>query len=206
MNSTYHQKKAQEKTEQILTGALSQFLKDGYLGASMDRIASAAGVSKQTLYSYFGDKESLFKALIKKVTTDKFQLVWSKSLKGKPEVVLKSLAQRIYLEVNDAQYLAFVQIVVTETKNHPEIGELFLTNVAKSAIDILTNYLKECPELNLNDPQAIAHIFVNTIIHHIMTQEILQGKVVIPLKFDRLIDNLIKMIINHGHHTISNLC
>ena len=198
MTSTYHQKKAEKKTEKILKGALSQFLQDGYLGSSMDRIAQAAGVSKQTLYSYFGDKESLFKALIRKVTTHKFQLVWSKPLKGKPEIVLKSLAKRIYQEVNDPQYLAFVHIVVTEAKNYPEIGELFLSNVAKPAISILTKYLQECPDLHLDDPKAIAHIFVNTIIHHILTQETLQGKVVIPIECDRLIDSLIKMIINHS--------
>jgi AcrR family transcriptional regulator len=173
-------------------------LQHGYLGASMDRIAQAAGVSKQTVYSYFGDKESLFKALIRKVTTHKFQLVWSKPLQGKPKKVLTELAQRIYQEVNDPQYLAFVHIVVTEAKNYPEIGELFLTNVAKPAINILTKYLEECSEFELSDAQAIAHIFVNSIIQHILTQEMLQGKVVIPIECDRLIDHLVNMIISYA--------
>lgn len=198
MASIYQQKKAAEKREKILTGALRQFLQDGYTGASMDRIAQAAGVSKQTVYSYFGDKESLFQALIRKVTTHKFQLVWSKPLRGKPQVVLKELAERIYQEVNDPQYLAFVHIVVTEAKKYPEIGELFLNNVAKPAINILTKYLEESPDLNLPDPQAIAHIFVNSIIHHILTQESLQGKVVIPIECDRLMEHLVKMIISYA--------
>lgn len=198
MTSIYQQIKAEKKTEKILQGALSQFLEYGYLGTSMDRIAQAAGVSKQTLYSYFGDKESLFKALIRKVTTHKFQLVWSKPLQGKPEQVLTELAQRIYDEVNDPQYLAFVHIVVTEAKKYPEIGELFLSNVAKPAINILTKYLEDSPELNLPDAKAIAHIFVNSIIQHILTQEMLQGKVVIPIKCDRLIEHLVKMIISYG--------
>jgi len=91
----YQQKKAEAKTKQILKGALSQFLEYGYLGTSMDKIAYHAGVSKQTLYSHFGDKETLFKALIYEVATQKFQLVWAKPLEGKPEIVLKELAQRI---------------------------------------------------------------------------------------------------------------
>ncbi len=204
MTLSYHQKQAEAKTEQILKGALSQFLQDGYLGASMDRIAQASGVSKQTLYSYFGDKESLFKALIRKVTTHKFQLVWSEPLQGNAQVVLKRLAQRIYQEVNDPQYLAFVHIVVTEAKNYPEIGELFLTNVAKPAINILTKYLQESPDLHLHDPEAIAHIFVNTIIHHILTQETLQGKIVIPIEFDRLTDNLIMMVKGQSELSLEN--
>jgi AcrR family transcriptional regulator len=198
MTSIYQQKKAEKKTEKILQGALAQFLQYGYLGTSMDRIAQSAGVSKQTLYSYFGDKESLFKALIKKVTTHKFQLVWSKPLQGKPEQVLTELAQRIYYEVNDPQYLAFVHIVVTEAKKYPEIGELFLSNVAKPAINILAKYLEDSPELNLPDGKAIAHIFVNSIIQHILTQEMLQGKVVIPIQCDRLIEHLVRMIISYG--------
>lgn len=195
---TYHQKKAEKKSEQILKGALSQFLQYGYLSTSMDKIAEASGVSKQTLYTHFGDKESLFKALIKQVTTHKFQLVWSQPLQGKPENVLKKLAERMIKEISDFQYLDFVHIVITEAKNHPEIGELFLSNVAKPAISILTNYLENCPDLILSDPEAIAHIFVNTIINHILTQQVLQGKKVMPLDSERLIDNLITLITSTG--------
>ncbi len=196
MPLTYHQKKAEEKAEQILQGALSEFLKYGYLGTSMDRIAQAGGVSKQTVYSHFGDKEGLFKALIRQVTTHKFKLVWSKPLDGKPEIALKELAIRMVKEIRDPQYLAFLHVVITEVKNHPEIGELFLTNVAKPAITMLSKYLEDCPDLNISDSKAIAHIFVNTIINHILTQEILHGKKVIPIDSERLIDNLIKLIQN----------
>jgi AcrR family transcriptional regulator len=198
MTLTYHQKKAEAKTEQILKGALLEFLEFGYLGTSMDKIAQTAGVSKQTLYSHFGDKEGLFKALIYEVATQKFQLVWAKPLQGKPEIVLKELAERIINEVNDSQYLAFVHIIVTESKNYPELGELFLENVAKPALNILIKYLDDCPDLNLTDSEAIAHIFVNSLIHHILTQETLQGKKVIPISVDRIVNNLIKMINNNG--------
>jgi AcrR family transcriptional regulator len=194
MNLTYHQKKAEAKTEQILKGALLEFLESGYLGTSMDKIAQTAGVSKQTLYSHFGDKEGLFKALIYEVATQKFQLVWAKPLQGKPEIVLKELAERIINEVNDSQYLAFVHIIVTESKNYPELGELFLKNVAKPALNILIKYLDDCPDLNLTDSEAIAHIFVNSLIHHILTQETLQGKKVIPISVDRIVNQLIIMI------------
>ncbi|WP_373480449.1 TetR/AcrR family transcriptional regulator [Geminocystis sp.] len=191
---SYQQKKTEAKTKQILKGALSQFLEYGYLGTSMDKIAHHAGVSKQTLYSHFGDKETLFKALIYEVATQKFQLVWAKPLEGKPEIVLKELAQRIINEVNDPQYLAFIHIIVTEAKSYPELGELFLENVAKPAMNILTKYLDDCPDLNLTDSEAIAHIFVNSLIHHILTQEILQGKKVIPISNDRIVNNLMIMI------------
>ncbi|MEU7812433.1 TetR/AcrR family transcriptional regulator [Pseudonocardia sp. NPDC049154] len=50
------------KQAAILAAATDCFLADGYAGASMDRVAERAGVSKQTVYGHFGGKESLFTA------------------------------------------------------------------------------------------------------------------------------------------------
>lgn len=48
------------KFDQVIEGARDVFLRDGYEGANVDDIASAAGVSKATLYNYFPDKRALF--------------------------------------------------------------------------------------------------------------------------------------------------
>ena len=48
------------KFDQVLEGARTIFLRDGFGGASVDDIAREAGVSKATLYAYFPDKQLLF--------------------------------------------------------------------------------------------------------------------------------------------------
>ncbi len=48
------------KRAAILEAAGRMFTRLGFEGASMDQIASEAGVSKLTVYSHFGDKETLF--------------------------------------------------------------------------------------------------------------------------------------------------
>jgi AcrR family transcriptional regulator len=48
------------KFDQVLEGARTVFLRDGFDGASVDDIAREAGVSKATLYAYFPDKRLLF--------------------------------------------------------------------------------------------------------------------------------------------------
>ena len=53
------------KFDQVLDGARTVFLSDGFEGASVDDIARAAGVSKATLYSYFPDKRFLFMQVAK---------------------------------------------------------------------------------------------------------------------------------------------
>jgi TetR/AcrR family transcriptional repressor of mexJK operon len=49
----------------ILEAAKRMFTVHGYDGVSMDQIAAEAGVSKLTVYSHFGDKETLFAAAVK---------------------------------------------------------------------------------------------------------------------------------------------
>ena len=53
------------KRAAILDAAKRMFVCHGFDGVSMDQIAAEAGVSKLTVYSHFGDKESLFAAAVK---------------------------------------------------------------------------------------------------------------------------------------------
>ncbi len=185
-----------KKAEQILQGALPEFLEHGYAATRMDQVARTARVSKQTLYSYFEDKEGLFTALVQYVTCAKFRLVWSKPLSGEPRQVLTQLGQRILTEINDPDYLSFVRLIIAESGKHPELSQLFLENVAQPAITIFTGYLKDHPQLKIQDPEVIAHIFVGTLIHNILTQNMLSGDKIIPMKPERLIDNLVALIVD----------
>lgn len=49
----------------ILEAALHEFSRYGHAGARMDSIAEAADVSKPMIYTYFGDKEELYKAALR---------------------------------------------------------------------------------------------------------------------------------------------
>ncbi len=52
------------KRRAILESATVLFLQSGYLGTSMDEIAALAGVSKQTVYKHFEDKQRLFAEIV----------------------------------------------------------------------------------------------------------------------------------------------
>ncbi|MFP7723140.1 TetR/AcrR family transcriptional regulator [Lysobacter sp. A3-1-A15] len=53
------------KRAAILEAAKRMFTRNGFEGASMDQIATEAGVSKLTVYSHFGDKDTLFVAAVR---------------------------------------------------------------------------------------------------------------------------------------------
>jgi AcrR family transcriptional regulator len=56
------------KHRAILQAATAVFCREGLAGASIDHIASEAGVSRQTVYNQVGDKEKLFIAVVQDVT------------------------------------------------------------------------------------------------------------------------------------------
>ena len=58
-----HDRTRQAKRDEILAAASSLFLAQGYDGASMGKIAAAAGLTPNTLYWYFSDKDELFVAV-----------------------------------------------------------------------------------------------------------------------------------------------
>lgn len=185
-----------DKAEQILRGALPEFLENGYACTSMDKVAQKAGVSKQTLYSYFSDKDGLFTALIKHMACEKFKRVWSQPLEGEPEKALRELAYRLLGEADDEDYLSFVRLIISESKTRPDLAQLFLSNCAQPAMQVLIGYFQEHPELKFSDLEASARIFVGAIIHHIITQDILHGKEIMPMEKERLVNSLIELVVN----------
>src|ERR1700756_185095 len=59
-----------KKRTAVLEAAAKVFLGGGYLGATMDEIADLAGVSKQTVYTYFSNKEALFAAMVSALSNE----------------------------------------------------------------------------------------------------------------------------------------
>ena len=49
------------KKEEVINAARDLFTKYGYKKVSMDEISKEANVTKKTIYSYFSDKEAMFK-------------------------------------------------------------------------------------------------------------------------------------------------
>jgi TetR/AcrR family transcriptional regulator, regulator of autoinduction and epiphytic fitness len=166
----------------------------------MDRVASAASVSKQTLYSYFKDKEGLFTALVERVVSEKIQMLFgSQPLQGEPSVVLRRVAVNALKQIaSDRQYLSLLRLVFAESEQFPNLGQVFLCNGFGRSIKTLTEYFSSHSELEISDPEATARIFVGTLMSYLLTMEMLHGKQIMPMESDRLIDNLVNLVIPGG--------
>ncbi len=198
--------KSVEKAEAILEGAMQEFLAHGYAATSMDRIAAAAGVSKATVYSHFQDKEGLFTALIQRLVREKDRAVFSpqdsQSLQGEPNIVLRRLATNMLDNImSERQLLAFMRLIIGESGRFPELARVFVRSIEKPIIEVLSQYLASCSELKLPDPEVAARVFIGTLVHFVIIQEMLHGKDILPMERDRFIDSLIYLIAVTGTNT-----
>ncbi|MDZ8183892.1 MAG: TetR/AcrR family transcriptional regulator [Nostoc sp. ChiSLP02] len=185
-----------QKQEQILEGATRIFLQEGYARTSMDRVSAEAGVSKQTIYSHFRDKEGLFKALIERLTLACLQSIFftEELHQDKPAILLRQVAETYLTKVADnPDYLALLRLIITESKNFPELAKLYSQTVVQRGQQILAQYFASHPELKITDPEAMAHIFFGSLVSYVIVQEILHGKELMFLSRERLLDSLINM-------------
>lgn len=185
-----------DKVEAILKGAMQEFLEHGYAATTMDKVTAAAGVSKTTVYSYFQDKESLFAALIEQLTQNEFQAAFNpedpKSWEGEPAEVLRRLATNIIKTVKNKHELRdLVRLIIGESGRFPVLAQIFVRNVDKKIFQHLLKYLKSHEEMGLPDPEAAARVFIGTLVHFVIIQDMLHAKEIMPMESDRLIDTLI---------------
>ncbi len=178
------------KAEQILDGAMREFLKRGYAATSMDRVAATAGVSKATVYSHFGDKEGLFEALVKQLAERKFAQVYrGQPLEGEPKTVLRQVACTLLKTVaKDLDYQEFVRLIIGESGRFPHLAQTFVRNLFKPGLATLTQYLAEQPSLKCRDPEATARVFLGGLIHFVIVQRLMHGSEILPIEEDRIID------------------
>jgi AcrR family transcriptional regulator len=68
--------------ERILSAALREFASKGFAGARVDAIARRAAINKRMLYHYFGNKEKLFRAVLRQKVAER--RAWGANLSSDP--------------------------------------------------------------------------------------------------------------------------
>lgn len=181
---------------QILKGAMQEFLQNGFAGTSMDKVAATAKVSKPTVYSHFRDKEGLFQALVQYVAEQRCPRMMAGLSQGEPAVVLRQIAlEAISTSLEDGEYQDFVRLVVGESGRFPVLAEAFLENLTRPSLEQLTQYLADCPELDIPDPEATARVMLGTVVFFTITQGIFRGESLMPMAPERLVDSLMHLLM-----------
>lgn len=190
---------SKRKRAQIIEAALDTFLELGYSGASMNLVAERAGVIKQTIYSHFQDKQSLFRDVIASLTVDYVQnaLQQPDLVNQKLPVVMRKIGQTILDRHQDPRHIRFVRTMIGEAGRFPELAKLFTEATLRPVLTLIVQYIKKQNDYKIADPEAFARVFIGAIVNHCQQQYILHGRELLPFDSNRLLDELISILELH---------
>ncbi len=133
-----------EKRAAILAAAARLFVAKGFDGTSMDAVASAAGVSKLTVYSHFGDKDSLFQAAVSARCEQQMPATLFTVAPGTPiEAALLGIARGFYNLVHSNEAIALHRMMIANAGQSTHLAELFYAAGPRRILDALEGFLRE---------------------------------------------------------------
>lgn len=146
----------------ILEAALETFCEKGY-GASVDDIARRAGVVKQTLYSHYGSKESLFREALTGLCHA--LLVDLETRSGSVRDDLLRFARSFHDQAMSEQGLALHRMLVAESPRFPELARAVFETWQLAGAE-LARLLREAMvrgELREDDPEFAADMLISLL-------------------------------------------
>ncbi|GAB3096848.1 TetR/AcrR family transcriptional regulator [Lysobacter terrae] len=131
------------KRAAILDAAKRMFTAHGFERVSMDQIAAEAGVSKLTVYSHFGDKETLFsEAISAKCQEQLEQGLFAVDPKSSLREQLLGIGRAFVALINSEEALA-IHRVVTSQPPPVKLGQLFWDAGPRLVQEALASFLRD---------------------------------------------------------------
>jgi len=150
----------------IREAAAALFLEKGYQGTSMDDVAAAAQISKQTIYTHFANKEELFADLVlgNAERVEEFVGMMAEIVTGSADLEqgLRLLARRYIRLVARPEVLRLRRLVLGEVGRFPDLARTYYDRVPGRVLAGLTSLfsaLAEQERLRLDDPALAAQHF-----------------------------------------------
>jgi TetR/AcrR family transcriptional repressor of mexJK operon len=155
----------------IREAAAALFLEKGYHHTSMDDVAAAARISKQTIYTHFADKEALFTDLVfgNADRADEFAQGLVQAVRDATDArtALRELGRRYIHIVARPDVLRLRRLVIGESGRFPDVARAYYEKVPQrmyAALADLLGELSERGDLRVDDPELAARQFAWLIL------------------------------------------
>lgn len=162
----------------ILAAAGRMFIEHGYEGASMEEIAKAAAVTRQTLYNRYPEgKESLFVAVAERmwkafpvmnVATDERAL-------ADPRNGLMQIATEFACFWSGPSAADFLRMVIMEGRRFPVLADRFDEVIQAPAMTVISDYLAELARrgtLAVQEPETAARDFMEMLDGRVLWKQV----------------------------------
>ena len=140
----YLRRHAQKKYDAIIKSAGNLFLKQGYTRTSMDAVAKDARVSKQTVYSYFTNKDVLFCHMIE---AEFARYAPSARILANPSLSAQEALFKIgqgFIEMMSSKRGASIcRLVLQEADRHTKVAKFFYESGPLFLENMLAQYLQQ---------------------------------------------------------------
>jgi TetR/AcrR family transcriptional repressor of mexJK operon len=149
------------KRRQILAGAREVFAEMGFERASVDQVASRAGVSKATVYNHFQDKKTLFVACFSEEADELRDALRCKLLRSEPDgeiaPALQAVGEHLVSLFLAPAIVALYRNTAAEIDRFPELGALLFERGPAAMHAAMAEYLRRWHDLGaLNLPDVHA--------------------------------------------------
>jgi AcrR family transcriptional regulator len=154
-----------ERRGHILDIAYAAFIREGYAGTSMARIAALLGGSKTTLYHHFASKKELFVAVADRECAKLFdQIFVATEIAGDFRDRVRELARRLLDTMLSDELIEAYRLIVAESGRFPEIGHAMHDIALRRGVQHLAVFFKramEAGEMRAVNPKMAAEQFLD---------------------------------------------
>jgi TetR/AcrR family transcriptional repressor of mexJK operon len=178
--------RAHAKREQIRAAAQRLFLEKGYERASMDAIAGAAQVSKQTLYRYYDAKEQLFVDILRQLTVERFRQEAPAVFAEQPvtnladlEAALVGYATSAVEHLLSPEYVALLRVLIAEAPRFPQVADLFrsaLIGQGSAALAALLRRAWRAKVIARPPSEEVLLLFVAPFLAYLLADGLIAGR------------------------------
>jgi TetR/AcrR family transcriptional repressor of mexJK operon len=178
--------------QRLIEAARAEFMKDGFRGASVDRIAATAGVAKQTLYNHFPSKEALFAETVRTGVRDVVVKLDGNSGDLRQRLIAYSHALRAKLLSPEG--LAWFRTFIGDLPRVPELGRIVWREGPMETARHLSVFLEAAMdrgELRREDPLFAAEMLNGMLLNSDRTRGLFAIDADVPVdpaKIERIVD------------------
>jgi TetR/AcrR family transcriptional repressor of mexJK operon len=158
---------ADSKRQAIIDSATRLFLTQGFRQVSMEKVATAAPVSKATLYHYFDSKNALLAEVISQLCGSLLETMNQAVLEiNDVENNLKKIAQSFVDLIFCEEALNLYRLAIAESRDFPGLGQLVYDSSVQHILPQLENYLQQLNEsgrFKIKDSRFAADAFFSIL-------------------------------------------